>query len=106
MGQAFVIHALHAKVTIYYARLPSTYLANIAKYGFKYLKKSPDKTHVTLARSPAFHLTDTTERVEFFKILAKLLYYMVSGRSHLGYLHNHYDNRIHQIVRAPIISFR
>ena len=41
------------------------------------------------------------ERVELFNLLAKLLWYLVSGRSHVGYLFNYDDNPIHRIVATP-----
>jgi hypothetical protein len=40
----------------------------------------------------------TAERVELFHLLAKLLWYLISGRSHVGYLHNYKENPIHEIV--------
>jgi hypothetical protein len=39
----------------------------------------------------------TGERVELFTLLAKLLWYLISGRSHVGYLFNHNGNPIHNI---------
>jgi hypothetical protein len=40
----------------------------------------------------------TAQRTQFFEILAKLLHYLVSGKSHVGYLHNHDDNPLHIYV--------
>lgn len=39
----------------------------------------------------------TAERVELFKLLAKLLWYLISGNSHAGYLFNYNYNPIHNI---------
>jgi hypothetical protein len=41
------------------------------------------------------------ERVELFELLAKLLWYLISGRSHVGYLFSYDDNPIHKIVAVP-----
>ena len=43
-------------------------------------------------------MQNTDERIELFKLLAKLLWYLISGRSHVGYLFNYDDNPIHKIV--------
>jgi hypothetical protein len=40
----------------------------------------------------------TAERIELFKLLSKLLWYLISGRSHVGYLFDHNDNPLHKIV--------
>ena len=46
---------------------------------------------------------NTVERVSLFRLLAKLVYYLSSGKSHVGYLFNHEQNPIHQIVRPQEI---
>jgi hypothetical protein len=96
--QAFVIHGSHSSITIYYAKLPNTYLSEIAKYGAKYLQRSTLKQHVKLCRTKKFHMRHTGERVELFNLLAKLLWYLISGRSHAGHLFNHEHNPLHHIV--------
>ena len=40
----------------------------------------------------------TAERVELFNLLAKLLWYLISGKSHVGYLFNHDNNPLHNAV--------
>ena len=96
--QAFVIHGSHSSVTIYYAKLPHTYLAEIARYGKRYLERSVTKQHVALRRTKKFHLQHTGERVELFQLLAKLLWYLINGECHVGYLYNYEGNPIHRIV--------
>ena len=44
-----------------------------------------------------------TERAEVFELLAKLVWYLVSGKSHVGYLFNHKENPIHIAVSFPRI---
>ena len=43
-------------------------------------------------------MRNTVERVELFKLLAKLLWYLISGRSHVGYLYNYDQNPLHRAV--------
>lgn len=43
-------------------------------------------------------MRNTTERVELFQLLAKLLWYLISGRSHVGYLYNYDQNPLHYAV--------
>ena len=42
-------------------------------------------------------MRDAGERVELFGLLAKLFSYLISGRSHVGYLFNYAANPIHYI---------
>jgi hypothetical protein len=93
-----VVHGSHSSVTIYYAKLPHTYLAEIARYGKRYLQRSATKQRVALRRTKKFHLQHTGEWVELFQLLAKLLWYLISGESHVGYLHNYEGNPLHRIV--------
>jgi hypothetical protein len=90
-------------VSIYYARLPNIYLSEIAEYGTEYKNHAtPLDKPVTLHRSKKFHLRNTEERVELFHLVAKLLWYLISGRSHAGFLHNYPDNPIHGVGRIPL----
>jgi hypothetical protein len=57
------------------------------------------KQRVKLQRTKRFHLRDKDERVELFTLLANLLWYLVSGKSHVGYLQEYPANPLHQAVR-------
>ena len=92
-----MIHGSHASIRIYYAKFPNEYLSEIAKHGAHYRKRSPLDLGVTLHRTKKFHMRDATERVELFKLTAKLLNYLISGHSHVGYLFNYATNPIHYI---------
>jgi hypothetical protein len=98
MYQAFLIHGSHSTVTIYYTKLPNTYLAEIAKFGAKYLQRSSLKQRVNLCHTKKFHMRNTVERVELFNLLSKLLWYLISGKSHVGYLFNYDNNPLHSLV--------
>jgi hypothetical protein len=38
------------------------------------------------------------ERAEFFELLVKLLWYLGSGKAHVGYLYNFENNPLKEIV--------
>jgi hypothetical protein len=102
MCQAFVIHGSHSSITIYYTKLPNTYLSEIAKFGAKYLQRSSLKQRVNLCHTKKFHLRNTTERVELFHLLSKLLWYLISGKSHVGHLFNYDDSPLHSLVWSSV----
>jgi hypothetical protein len=83
---------------IYYAKLPNTYLKEIVQYGPGYLLKSSTKRRIQLRRTKKFHMTIANERVELFRLLAQVLIYLSSGRSHVGYLYDYPENPIHLLV--------
>ena len=62
-------------------------------------RRTPLEEPVQLQRTKKFHMRNSAERVELFHLLAKLIWYLVSGRSHVGYLFNYPDNPIHKIGR-------
>jgi hypothetical protein len=45
-------------------------------------------------------MRNAPERVELFILLAKLLHYLSSGHSHVGYLNNYTTNPIHQVGKV------
>jgi len=74
-------------------------LFKIAAFGVNYA--SSRKYRVRLYHTKPFHLENTEERVSLFQLMANLLAYLSSGKSHVGYLFNYPENPIHQIVRSP-----
>lgn len=96
-----MIHGIHSTVTVYYAKLPNQYLSEISHYGSDYLDRSEKKTRIKLQRTKRFHLRDKTACVELFTVLANLLWYLVSGNSHVGYLANYLENPLHKAVPTP-----
>lgn len=102
--KAFVIHAIHSSLIVYYARLPNGYLSAIQEHGINYLQKvDKNKFQISLRATKVFHLRQPNERADIFTLLAKLIWYLVSGKSHVGYLHNHPDNPIHIAVSFPLL---
>jgi len=97
-----VVHGSHSSITIYYAKLPNEYLSEISAHGSDFLTHSTYKERVHLRRTKKFHMGDPGERVDLFCVLAKLLWYLKSGLSHVGYLYNHESNPMHRIVSSPL----
>ena len=93
-----MIHGSHSSITIYYCKFANQYLSEISRFGKNYLAKRTFKDKVKLLRTKKFSFRDTNDRVELFSLLAKLLWYLVSGKSRVGYLHNYPDNPLHDIV--------
>ena len=75
----------------------------MSKHGLRYLDTFPQSERITLSRTKVFHLRVTDERVRFFRVCAHLLWYLLSGKSHVGHLYNHATNPIHEIVLATIV---
>jgi len=73
---------------LYYAKLPNDYLARIAQYGASYSTRFPHETKVKLHRSRAYMMKNAADQAAFYQLVAKLLWYLASGESHVGYLCN------------------
>ena len=85
--KSFVIHIRHAKIHLFYAKLPNQYLARISEYGAKYAEMFPEEK-VRLCQSRPYMMKKTEDQAAFYHLLAKLLWYLSSGKSHVGYLCN------------------
>jgi hypothetical protein len=85
----FVIHIRHTKVYLFYAKLPNTYLSRITEHGAKYSHLFPTPQHkIKLCQSTAYSINNPADQANLFRDLANLLWYLSSGRSHVGYLCN------------------
>ena len=89
---------------MYYAKFPNSYLADIVQHGKDYLVNSALKQRVRLHHSRKFYMGKAQDRVDLYRLVAQLLTYLVSGRSHVGYLYNYDENPIHEIVRLSFSS--
>lgn len=94
--KAFVIYCTHSTLRIYYAKLPNFYLSAISTHGIHYREQC--QIRVQLRRTKAYHLRLGNEREDIFRLLARLLWYLSSGRAHVGYLFNYPDNPLHDLV--------
>jgi hypothetical protein len=94
-----VISGSHSAFLVWYAKFPNEYLADIAQHGKHYLERSDSKLTVDLRRTKDYHFLIASERVEFFMLFAKLLWYLISGKCHAGYLYNYEENPLHSLVR-------
>ena len=48
-------------------------------------------------------MQSSAHRVDFFKDYAKLLWYLTSGKAHVGYLFDYDDKPLHAYVTASLI---
>jgi hypothetical protein len=84
--EAFVGQIRHAKITLFYAKLPNSYLSRISQHGAKYAAKFPDK--VLLYQSQSYSMKKAEDQGGFYRLLTNLLWYLANGNSHVGYLCN------------------
>jgi hypothetical protein len=90
---------------VYYAKFPNSYLKEIVQLGANYETKSTTKYRVTLRRTKPFHIAEIEDCIALFNLFAELLTYLVSGKSHVGYLREYENNPIHQIVLLCFAQF-
>jgi hypothetical protein len=86
LSQSFVLHARHATFYIFYAKFPNTYLRDIVRYGAGYKTRVTPPVEVIIQQSRPFRMRKPKDNAEFFKLVSKLLYYIISGQSRTGYL--------------------
>ena len=86
LSQSFVFHARHATFYIFYAKFPNTYLRDIVRHGADYKARVTTPVEVVIQQSRPFRMRKPKDNAEFFKLVSKLLYYLVSGQSRTGYL--------------------
>jgi hypothetical protein len=96
-----VVHAIHSSIIIYYAYLPNQYLSDIADYGVNYRARAHHQHTILLRKTKAYHLSKTDERAEIFTLLARLLWYLRSGESHVGYLNKRLSNNPLHVAAPP-----
>ena len=84
--QAFVLHARHATFYLYYAKFPNTYLRDIALYGSEYRQRVRTPEQIIIHQSRPFRMRFPKQQANFFRLFANVLYYLVSGNSHVFYL--------------------
>ena len=75
--ESFVVHIRHAKITLFYAKLPNLYLSRITQHGAKYATTFHDK--VQLYQSQPFLMKKAADQA-------------ANGNSHVGYLCNYPQN--------------
>ena len=89
-NQAFVIHCRHATCRLFYAKFPNRYLQNIVRHGASYRRKTPGTRQdvIILHQSKGYKMKKLDQQAEFYHLIAKLLYYVLSGSSHVGFWRN------------------
>jgi hypothetical protein len=81
-----VVHARHANVYLFYAKFPNTYLRDIARYGSEYKHRIADPIKIQICQSRPYQMRHPQHQADFFRLLSRILYYMISGNSNVGYL--------------------
>lgn len=100
-----MIHSRHATFYLFYAKFPNEYLRDIANYGHEYKAKADTLHEIHLQQSRPFRMRDPHDQAGFFKLIAKLFYYLVSGKSHVGYLAAEPWNRYFKSLKVcPLIN--
>jgi len=79
--QSFVFHARHATFYFFYAKFPNTYLRDIALHGAEYKNRVNPPAQIIIQQSRPFRMRKPSDNAAFFELVAKILYYLVSGQS-------------------------
>ena len=98
-----MVHIRHSNIYLFYAKLPNTYLAAISEYGAKYAAEFP-QDKIRLYQSRPYMLKKAEDQAAFYRLVAKLLWYLASGKSHVGYLCNCPENPF-AVKSVPIPKF-
>ena len=85
-SQAFVIHIRHTKISIFHAHLPNTYLSNIHAHGPRFSALFPNTPKIRLKQYGPWNMRHTQDQASLYRVLARVLWFLASGRSHVGYL--------------------
>ncbi len=64
----------------------------ISEYGAKYAEMFPWEKNVSLCQSRPYMMKNAEDQAAFYRLLAKLLWYLGSGKRHVGYLCNSLRN--------------
>jgi hypothetical protein len=67
---------------------PNSYLRDIHEHGLEYKTKVPSPAEIVIKQSRPYRMKRPQDQAEFFVLLSKLLYYIVTGKSNIGFLAN------------------
>ena len=81
-----MFHARHTTFYIFYAKIPNRYLKDIKTYGANYKNRITDPDQIVIQQSRPYRIRLPKHQAAFFKLLANVLYYILSGSSHVGVL--------------------
>ena len=95
--ESFVLHARHDKFALFYSKLPHNYLRWVATEKDK--ERYPSSLRkIQLFRSRFFLLRKPEDREAFVELIAKLLWYLCSGKSHVGFCRDYPGNPLRNWV--------
>ena len=81
-----MFHARHTTFYIFYAKIPNQYLKDIKTYGANYKNRVAEPDQIVIRQSRPHRMRLPKHQAAFFKLLANVLYYIVSGSSCVGVL--------------------
>jgi len=84
--EAFVFHARHTTFYIFYTKIPNRYLKDIAMYGANYRNHIAEPDQIIIQHSKPYSMRLPKHQAAFFRLLANVLYYILSGSSRVGVL--------------------
>lgn len=83
-GKLWALHVRHSDLSIYHSVFEIGYLKLVEKYGPRLYKKH--QSSCRLHRSKAYNLLHEEDRVAAFRVISKLLFYILSGKAEIRYL--------------------
>jgi len=97
--ESFVVHGRHDKFAVFYAKLPHEYLRWVEKENDKF-SRPYSGVRIALKRSRFFLLRQSRDRADFFELIAKMLWYLCSGKSHVGFCQSGPNGPLHRRVMS------
>jgi len=87
----------HSTFYVYYCRFSVVYLQKFVQYGLNVGDHLATNEKISLLRSKPYNFTVTAERVAFFELMARLLFYVTSGEAEIRCLANNTDNPLLEV---------
>jgi len=92
----------HSTFYIYYCRFSVAYLQKFVQYGLNVGDHLATNEKMSLLRSNPYDCTVTAERVAFFELMARLLFYVTSGEAEIRCLANNTDNPLWEVISFKV----
>ncbi len=92
----------HSTFYIYYCRFSVAYLQKFVQYGLNVGDHLVTNEKMSLLRSKPYNCTVTAERVAFFELMARLLFYVTSGEAEIRCMANNTDNPLLEVISFKI----
>ena len=100
--KSFSFHARHAIFYLYDCRFSNSYLQNFVTYGIDLDENSTET--VSLLKSRPYNIFKTSDRVDCFKLIAYLIFYLNSGEAEIRYLKNDATNPLWRVALSHFVD--